>query len=209
MMTRTLSRRTTLWLGSGGLAIALAPHGQQSVQATDASAREANTAIIRRVFLEPLSAGNVESVRDLYARDFRDRGVWARGMAERTGGKHLPGLISVPFTVVTFRERHPEFTLTVDPLFADADLVAAVATWSGPHPSAGSHMVGRTMHVFRLAQEQIIEEWSSGWEGLAPPDPMPQSHPTNPLMVPGSAPATPKSRRQQRTRTRAGPGQSA
>jgi hypothetical protein len=47
-------------------------------------------------------------------------------------------------------------------------MMAAVATWHGTHPPAGTHLMGRTMHVFRIANERIIEEWSTGWDWTAP-----------------------------------------
>ena len=31
---------------------------------------------------------------------------------------------------------------------------------------AGTHMVGRTMHLFRIDGGAIVEQWSAGWEWL-------------------------------------------
>jgi predicted ester cyclase len=85
---------------------------------------------------------------------------------------------------VAFRESHPELTLTIDLVLAEADHVAAAATWGDFHPPAGMHVVGRTMHVFRIANEQISEEWSAGWEWLAQRGDRPVPQPTNPLAMP-------------------------
>jgi hypothetical protein len=67
---------------------------------------------------------------------------------------------------VAFREAHPTLTVTLDPVVAQADLVAVVARWGGSHPPAGTHLIGHTLHVFRLAQGQVVEQWSAGWEWL-------------------------------------------
>ena len=54
----------------------------------------------------------------------------------------------------------------VDVEIAEGDLVATRKTWRGDHPGGGSHLLGRTIHLFRIADGQIAEEWSAGWEWL-------------------------------------------
>jgi predicted SnoaL-like aldol condensation-catalyzing enzyme len=154
----TLTRRTAVRIGGGSLAAALALHDWRSAGAHSLTILEGNKALVRRVFEEAVNGGNEALIEELYAPDFVDRGTWARQM---------PGPAGMPLTIAQFHEVFPDVTVAVEMTIAEDDLVATVATWHGTHPPAGTHVVGRTMHLFRIANEQIIEEWSTGWEGLA------------------------------------------
>jgi len=154
----TLTRRTAVRIGGGGLAAALALHERRSAKAHSLTTLEGNKVLVRRVFEEAVNSGNVAVIGELYAPDAVDRGSWAR---------HMPGPAGMPLTVEQFHATFPDVMVTVDAAIAEDDLVATVATWRGSHPPAGTHVVGRTMHLFRFADGQIIEQWSAGWDWLA------------------------------------------
>ena len=168
----TLNRRTAVRLGSAGLAAAVSAGGQRSAAALEHTALEANKAIARRVFDDVFNERNVAALEELYAPDVVDRGAWAR---------HMPGPAGMPVTLDRFHALFPDVTVTVDVAIAEDDLVATRETWRGTHPPAGTHVVGRTMHIFRIANEQIVEQWSTGWEWLAHLDYRSESRPANPL----------------------------
>lgn len=170
-----VNRRTAVRLGGGGLAAALAESRRQSTQAQELVPLEANKALVSRVFEEAVNGRNEALIGDLYAPTFVDRGTWARQM---------PGPAGMPRTIDQFHTEFPDVTVTVDMTLAEDDLVAAVATWRGTHPPAGTHVVGRTMHFFRITNEQIVEQWSAGWDWLAQRGDRPEPRPRNPLTVP-------------------------
>lgn len=151
-----LSRRAIVRFGATSL-VPLAIPAAGAAQMRKLAPLESNKAIIQRIFSEPLAAGNAKAIRDLYSTEFLVRGAWSQ---------HVPELDDLPRTIVAFRESYPELSVTVDPILAEADLVASVATWRGAHLPAGMHVVGRTVHVFRLADDRIVEEWSTGWDSL-------------------------------------------
>jgi len=157
----TLNRRSAVHLGSCGLASALAVRGIRSTVAQQSQTLEANKALGRRVFEEAINGRNGAVIAELYAPAFVDRGTWARQM---------PGPAGMPRTIDQFHDQFPDVTVTVDMAVAEDDLVATMATWHGTHPPAGTHLVGRTMHIFRITNEQIVEEWSTGWEWLTQHD---------------------------------------
>ena len=171
--THTVNRRLAVRLGSGGLAAVLVTLIQHPVLAAAAWTLEVNKAIVRRVFTVPVDAGDVAVIHELYAPDVLERAAWEQ---------HLPGPAGRPSTLVAFRASHRDLSVTVDALIAEGDQVAAVATWCGPHPPAGTHVVGRTLHVFRIVGGQIVEEWSAGGDWLAPAVGDAPS-PANPLVV--------------------------
>lgn len=152
-----LNRRHALRLGSGGVAAAFALRVAPVAAAQDLAILDANKAIARRVFGEAVNGGNGAVVAELYHPDFVDRGAPSRRM---------PGPAGMPMPVARFHAFFPSITVTVDAVVAEEDLVAAVATWRDTHPPAGAHVVGRTMHLFRIASSRIVEEWSVGWEWL-------------------------------------------
>jgi predicted SnoaL-like aldol condensation-catalyzing enzyme len=119
---------------------------------------DANKTLVHRVFEEAVNGGDVTVIGEVYAPNSVDRGTWAR---------HMPGPAGMPLTIDQFHAEFPDVTVTVDPAIAEEDLVATFATWRGAHPPAGTHVVGRTMHLFRISNGQIIEQWSAGWDWLA------------------------------------------
>ena len=163
-ITSTLSRRTAVRLGSGGLAATMVMCGMRSTEAQEATILEANKALVHRVFEEAMNSRAETISSELYAPDFIDRGTWARQM---------PGPAGMPVTLDQFHTEFPDVTVTVEVTLAENDLVATVAAWHGTHPPAGTHLVGRTLHLFRIANEQIIEEWSAGWNWITPRSPKP------------------------------------
>jgi ketosteroid isomerase-like protein len=153
-----LNRRNAVRLGSGGLAAATVASGWRSAEAHNLTVLEANKALVHRLFAEGVNGRNAAVIRELYAPEFVDRGTWARQM---------PGPGGMPLTIDQFDTELPNVTMTVDVTIAEEDMVAVVATWRSTHPPAGSHVTGRTMHLIRIADELIVEEWSSGWDWLA------------------------------------------
>lgn len=172
----TLNRRRAVRLGTGGLAAALPLRELRSAEARHLTTLEANKTLVRRVFEEAVNGGNAAVVAELYDPDYVDRGTWAR---------HMPGPAGMPMTIEEFQAVFPDVSVTVEGTIAEDDLVATRAAWHGAHPPAGTHVVGRTMHIFRIANGQIIEQWSTGWEWLTQLGDRPQTRPTNPLAASG------------------------
>lgn len=168
----TVSRRRAVRLGSAGLAMALAAGGQRAAAARDQTSLEANKAIARRVFEEGFNQRNVAALEELYAPDVVDYGTWARQM---------PGPAGMPITSDEFQAMFPDVIVTVEGAIAEDDLVATRVTWRGTHPPAGTHLVGRTMHVFHIDNGRIVAQWSAGWDWLMPYTRKSAPRPTNPL----------------------------
>ena len=170
-----LNRRTAVRLGSGSLVAALALRERRSAEAHSLTTLEANKVLVRRVFEEAINGGNIAVLTELYAPEHVDRGALAR---------HMPGPAGMPLTVDEFRAVFPDVFVTVEGTIAEDDLVATRATWRGAHPPAGTHVMGRTMHIFSIANEQIVEQWSTGWEWVAQLGYRSEPEPANPLAGP-------------------------
>jgi predicted ester cyclase len=153
----SLSRRRAMHLGSASVAFVLAAGHQRSTLSGDRAILDANTAIARRVFEDGFNRRNATALETLYAADFVDRDAWARQM---------PGPAGLPISLEAFHTQFPQVIATVENTIAEANLVAARVTWHDIHPPAGSHVVGRTMHVFQIEHDQIVAQWSVGWEWM-------------------------------------------
>ena len=168
----TLTRRA---FGALAAVTVLATQASGSARAGDLSTLEENKALVRRLFEEAVNRGNAAVIGELYAAAFVKRG--------RPSGQ-MPGPVGMPVPFQEFRSAFPDVTVTVDAVVAEEDLVSTRATWWGTHPPAGSHVVGRTMHFFHIANGQIVEQWSTGWEWLVQRGYRPEPRPSNPLAVP-------------------------
>jgi predicted SnoaL-like aldol condensation-catalyzing enzyme len=151
------TRRTAIRLGSGGLASALALSGIGSTRAQEHSTLNANKALVHRVFEEIINGGNTAVIAELYAPVFSNptRAV-----------RHFPRLAGLPIPLDEFRSVLPNIVATIEDVIAEGDLVATRVTWRNYDPPAGTYIVGHTMHLSRIVNGQIVEEWSVGWEWL-------------------------------------------
>ena len=172
---RILSRRSTVRLGSVGLAAALVTRTALSAQASELATTEANKELVRLLFEVGVNNGDEALTTSLYSPNYVDRGSWSRQM---------PGPAGMPIPLREFRAEFPDVWVTLDSVIAEADFVATHESWRGSHPPAGSHLVGRTMHLIRIANDQIVEQWSVGWEWLTRRDFRLEPQPSNPLVAP-------------------------
>jgi predicted SnoaL-like aldol condensation-catalyzing enzyme len=170
-----LSRRSAVRLGSAGLAAALGTSTARSAQASELQTLEANKALIHRLFEVGVNIGDEALTTSMYSPDYVDRGSWLRQM---------PGPAGMPIPLHEFRAEFPDVTVTLDSVIAEADFVATHESWRGTHPPAGTHLVGRTMHLFRITKGQIVDQWSVGWEWLTHRAYRPETQPINPLTAP-------------------------
>src|SRR5215213_8921410 len=160
--TQHLDRREALArLGGGSLAAVLASRELGSALAQDATpatgSTDANKAIVRRVFEDAINTHDPALVYELFAPEFVDRSA---------SPGQLPGPAGIEQALIYFNTILPDVEVTVDASIAEGDLVATQETWRGTDPTTGREVAGKTLHFWRLAEGQIIEEWSAGWEWL-------------------------------------------
>lgn len=171
-----MSRRAALVVGSAGIA-----SGMRSIESSGAlaedtpSAQARNRELIRRLFADGINPDDETLITTLYAL------IPVNDRAER---RELPAVAGLPVSLQDFRRAVPNVQATVDALVAEADLVAARITWRASHPPAGTHIEGHTMHLFRIERDQIVEQWSAGWDWLESRGVSRLCKPANPLIAP-------------------------
>ena len=154
-----LSRRNAIHLGGVAVAGLLALRGGPVAAAQESGRLDANKALVQRVFAEVINGGKTELLVELYAPDFVNRD---------TSSRQTPQAAGLPLPLETFRAAFPNVSVSVDTVVAEGAFVATRESWRNGHPPAGTHVVGRTMHLFRIDGGQIAEQWSAGWEWLLP-----------------------------------------
>lgn len=151
-----LTRRRAVGLGGASLAVAVMGR-PDATAAADQTHLEANKEVVWRLFEVGFNRRDTAALYAVIAPGYVDLGP---------GASQILGLAGMPLTSEEFDALLPGVTATVEGILAEGDLVAARVSWRGPHPPAGRHIAGRTMHFFRLDDGQIVEEWSVGWEWL-------------------------------------------
>lgn len=169
---RSLSRRATLAGGGGSLAMLLAARSPLPVAASP-SPLDRQREIVQHLFAAGINAGDETLIATLYAPNLAttDNGVAA-----------TPAPAGMPVPLAAFRRAIPGILATIDDLVAEGHLVAARVTWRGPHPPAGSHIEGQTLHLFHLEQDQITAQWAAGWDWLEERGIHTLCTPANPLL---------------------------
>lgn len=152
------SRRTAIALGGAGLFAVTVLATIRDAQAKPSTSLEANKALVRRVFEDVINEGRVGTITALYAPAFFDPTRPAR---------RFPHVAGMPLPLDEFRAVLPGIVATVEEMVAEGDLVATHAAWRGSHPPAGTHIEGQTMHLSRIVNGRISEEWSIGWDWLS------------------------------------------
>jgi predicted SnoaL-like aldol condensation-catalyzing enzyme len=153
--TRRLSRRNAVRLASVAMTTGVVMRTSSAVAAQTATEVMANTALVRRFFAEAVNHGQTDLVDKVYALTFVDRSA---------KDSHLAGRDSITQWITDLHTQFPGIQATVEDTIAEGDRVAARVTWRGSHPPKGTHLVGMTLHLFRLSDDHIVEAWSAGWE---------------------------------------------
>jgi predicted SnoaL-like aldol condensation-catalyzing enzyme len=171
----TMSRRSTFRLGSAGLVAALAPASARAAQSNEAATLAANKALVRRLFDRALNLDDESLIETVYAPD---------AILRNASTRQAPGPAGMPISLQAFRAEFPDVSATVDIAIAEGDIVATHVVWYGTHPPQGTHVVGRSMHLFRITGAHIAEEWCVGWEWIAKTNPRNNLPAGNPLLQP-------------------------
>ena len=120
---------------------------------------EENKAVIRRVIEEMLNQGNLSITDEVFSLLFVDR----------SSADQPPGLEGIKGFVSQIRTGFPDLHVKIGHLIAEGDYVIVRTIWSGTHegvyggiPPTGKRVNRTLIHIFRLQNGKIIEEWNEG-----------------------------------------------
>jgi predicted ester cyclase len=81
---------------------------------------------------------------------------------------HAEATAPPDFTAMATRihQRLPGVEANMESVMAEGDLVAARVRWFAPGPPNGIHFLGQTLHLVRVADGRVVQQWHAGWEEL-------------------------------------------
>ena len=117
-------------------------------------------AFAARLFDDAVSGGEVEAILELYAPDFVDHAP---------GPGQVPGPEGIVQVVRRYREAIPDLSVTVEDVLVSGDRVVTRETWRGTHqgevagiPPTGERFEVARMHIFKMENGLVKEEWTAG-----------------------------------------------
>lgn len=118
---------------------------------------ENNKQLILRVFQEVLNERNPSVIDELCAPNMVDHSAFP---------DQAPGTEGIKNAVGDLLETFPDLKVTVEDLIAEGDKVVSRETWRGTHGPTGKAATGSIIHIFRISEGTITDEWSLGWDWL-------------------------------------------
>jgi predicted ester cyclase len=116
--------------------------------------------VVRGIFEEAVNQGRLDVIGELYAVDFIDH---SPGPGQAAGPA---GIVNV---VRQYRAAVPDLMVTVEDVIVAGDRVVTRETWRGTQRHklgdvlpTNTHFVATRIHIFRVENGQVREEWTAG-----------------------------------------------
>ena len=113
--------------------------------------------VVLRLFNEVFNQRSLSVLDLLYDPNVVDHGAFP---------DQAPGVEGIKSAIIDFFEVFDNLKITVEDVIAEDDKVATREVWRGTHKPSGKVAEGTIIHIFRLHEGKIIDEWSRGWDWL-------------------------------------------
>jgi len=120
---------------------------------------EKNKELVKKVYTEMVNKRNYGLIDSLYATNIFDHSAFEGQEQGREGFKKA---------VTEFLGMFSTLEISTHDIIAEGDMVATRETWKVTLASNNKLLTGETMHIFRIKNGLITDEWSKGWEWLGP-----------------------------------------
>jgi len=118
---------------------------------------EKNKELIRRVYTEIVNKRNYALIDSFFAPNIFDHGAFEGQQQGREGFKKA---------VTEFFGLFSTMEIKLEEIIAEGEMVATRETWKVTMASNNKTLTGETIHIFRIKNGLITDEWSKGWEWL-------------------------------------------
>ena len=106
---------------------------------------------------------DLTAIDQLYHPQYRNHAPERRARAQELG---ISDREMTKRFFASYFEAFPDFTITVDHVYTDGDVVVAFVTWRGTHsapffgvPPSGREVTIRTADLFRVEDGKFVEHW--------------------------------------------------
>jgi predicted SnoaL-like aldol condensation-catalyzing enzyme len=120
-------------------------------------ALEQNKQLVQRLSKEVFNQRKTAVIDDIYAPDMVDHSAFP---------DQAPGAAGVKTAINGFFEIFSDFEVTVEDMVAQEDRLVTRETWRGTHRPSNKSALGTVIHIFRVRDGRITDEWSRGWDWL-------------------------------------------
>jgi len=121
------------------------------------STTEKNKELIKRVYTDMANKRNYALIDSFFAPNIFDHGALEGQQQGREGFKKA---------VTEFLGMFSQLEIKPEEIIAEGDMVATRETWKVTMASNNKTLTGETIHIFRIKDGLITDEWSKGWEWL-------------------------------------------
>lgn len=116
-----------------------------------------NRQMVLRLFGEVFNRQSLSAIDDLYDPNVVDHSAFQ---------DQAPGVEGIKSAIRGFFELFDHLEIVVEDIIAEEDKVVTREVWRGNHKSSGKSAEGTVIHIFRLREGKITDEWSRGWDWL-------------------------------------------
>jgi ketosteroid isomerase-like protein len=116
-----------------------------------------NKQVVLRLFSEVFNRQSLSTIDDLYDPNVVDHSAFP---------DQAPGVAGIKSAIKGFFEIFGNLKITVEDVIAEDDKVVTREVWRGTHKPSGKAVEGTVIHIFRVREGRIVDEWSRGWDWL-------------------------------------------
>jgi len=116
-----------------------------------------NKQVVLRLFGEVFNQQSLSAIDRLYDPNVVDHSAFP---------DQPPGIEGIKSAISGFFEIFDNLNIAVEDAIAEDDKVATREVWKGTHKPSGKAAEGTVIHIFRVHEGKIVDEWSKGWDWL-------------------------------------------
>ena len=116
-----------------------------------------NKQLILRLFREVFNQKSFSVIDELYNPDVVDHSAFE---------DQAPGIEGIKSAIKGFFDIFDTVEITVEDVIAEGEKVVTREAWRGAIKPSGKIAEGSIIHIFRIHDGRITDEWSRGWDWL-------------------------------------------
>jgi predicted SnoaL-like aldol condensation-catalyzing enzyme len=128
----------------------------QAVTSAETSKITANKELIKKIFVE-FNKKNLGLFDQYFAADVIDHAAFP-GQA--------PGREGLKSVIRDLYDGYPDINVQTQEMIAEGDFVVTRDRWTATEKNSDAKKTGWTIHIFKIKNGMIQEEWSKGWEWM-------------------------------------------
>jgi ketosteroid isomerase-like protein len=116
-----------------------------------------NKQLVLRLFNEVLNQKSLHVIDEIYTQNMTDHSAFP---------DQVPGVDGIKSAINGFFESFDNIKITVEDVIVEEDKVVTREFWRVTHKASGKVAEGTVIHIFRVHDNRITDEWSRGWDWL-------------------------------------------